>query len=183
MRLSLLGLLAGVALVAALAVAPAQAKNCGSHTVAPPGNSGVNQYVEHVPTACGDKPTSGTQGGGVGGGAGGPGGPGGPGSGSGISGQTASQLAKLGAAGKAAAAFAQATAPSRGKGSGGQNGNHGSVSGATAGGSGSSPITSLVKALTGSSSGGGLGTFLPILLVATLIGVTGIALLRRRRAT
>jgi hypothetical protein len=180
MKSSLLGLLAGVALVLALATAPAQAKNCGSHTVAPPGNSGVNQYVEHVPTACGDKPTNK-----VGGGAGGAGGSGGPGSGGAIPASTASLLAKLGAAGRGAAAFAQATAPGHAGRNGGTPSNgagSSSVSGASTG-AGSSPITSLVKALTGSSSGGGLGTFLPILLIASAIGLGGIALLRRRRAT
>jgi hypothetical protein len=178
MRSSLLGLLVGVALVAALAAAPAQAKNCGTHTVAPPGNSGVNQYVEHVPTACGDKPSNKVQGG-VGGG-GGAGGAGGSGSGGGISASTARQLAKLGAAGQAAAAFAKATSP----GHAGKNGRgSASVSSASTGDSGSSPISSLVRALTGSSSGGGLGTFLPILLIASVIGLGGIALLRRRRAT
>jgi hypothetical protein len=37
-----------------------------------------------------------------------------------------------------------------------------------------------VKALTGSSGTGGLGLLLPIILVATLVGVTVLAVLRRR---
>jgi hypothetical protein len=39
---------------------------------------------------------------------------------------------------------------------------------------------SLAKSLTGSSSGGGLGSLLPIILVASALGAAALALLRRR---
>src|SRR5437764_366963 len=71
-----------IALVAALAF-PAAAAARG-HTIAPPGDSGVQQYVETIPTAHGGKPTSGLHGGGSGhhgGGGGISGGGGGTGSG------------------------------------------------------------------------------------------------------
>ncbi len=132
----------------------------------------MNQYVEVFPTPCGHQPTNKIPPGGSGGGSG---------SGGGISASTASQLAKLGPAGQAAAGFALATAPARAVHKHGKAGGGSAVSAASAGGGGASPITSLVKALTGSSSGGGLGTFLPILLIAAVIGLAGIALLRRRR--
>jgi hypothetical protein len=133
-------------------------------TIAPPGNSGVSQYQEDVPTAKGNRPTNtivpgGTHGGGSSGGT--------------ISTSTLRALDKQGSAGRKAAALAEATAPgpARPSKSGGAN---------TNGGSGSSPVSSVVKALTGSSSSGGLGPLLPIILIVSLLGAAAIALLRRR---
>src|ERR1700683_1937273 len=129
MRSAVLGLLVSLVLPAsALAAKP-------THTIAPPGNSGVSQYQEDVPTAKGNRPTNtivpgGTHGGGSSGGT--------------ISTSTLRALDKQGAAGRQAAALAQATAPgsARPSKSGGANAS-----------SGSSPVSSVVKALTGSSSG------------------------------
>src|SRR5690348_15672707 len=50
-----------IALVAALAFPPAAAAK--GHPIAPPGFSGVQQYVETIPTAHGGKPTRGLHGG------------------------------------------------------------------------------------------------------------------------
>jgi hypothetical protein len=41
---------------------------------------------------------------------------------------------------------------------------------------------SVLSALTGSSSGGGLGIFLPVVLVAVVLGAGGLALLRRAKS-
>jgi hypothetical protein len=134
-------------------------------TIAPPGNSGISQYQEDVPTAKGNQPTDtivpggGSHGGGSSGGT--------------ISPSTLRALDRQGSAGRRAAALAEATAPGsvRSAKSGGAN---------TSGNSGSSPVTSVVKALTGSSSNGGLGPLLPIILALSLLGAAVLALLRRR---
>jgi hypothetical protein len=162
--------------------APALAK----HTVlVPPGNSGASQYVETVPTAGGGRPSGSIHPGGPGSGATGKGGP--------ISPATLRQLNAQGPAGRAAAALAEATAPNHP-----QPAASGHVDATAPGdaepaaaarvarqspvaaGGGASPASSVVKALTGSSGTGGLGLLLPILLIATLFGVTLIAVLRRR---
>jgi len=62
-----------------------------------PGNSGIDEYTEGVPSAGGEKPTSGTGSGG--------------GGASVVSPQTTEQLAKLGAEGAAAARAAEASSP------------------------------------------------------------------------
>lgn len=167
-----------IALVLALgAPASAQAR---VHTIAPPGNSGVGQYLETVPTAGGAQPSNtvhplvGTaRGSGPNSGAGGTGGS--PG-GDPLSPSTRRDLAKRGPAGAAAAALAQATAPTATRGAGA--GARSAVSGG-----GASPATSVLKSLTGSSSGSGLGPLLPSLLVLSLLGAALLAVLRRRRAS
>jgi hypothetical protein len=162
--------------------------------LAPPGNSGIGQYVEVVPTAGGGQPSNtvhshgaaggvpGGRNGGTGGsgGAGGSGGTGGSGGGA-VSPATAKALAAHGNDGKAAASLAAATAPAIAHhGAGSSTGSSGG-SGSAASPSGSSPTSSVLKALTG-SSGGGLGPIIPVVLIASLLGAAGLAL-RRRRAT
>jgi len=160
MRSAVIALLVSLALPAsALATSP------GS-SIAPPGNSGVSQYREDVPTAKGNRPSSAFVPGGTSGS--------GPSSGA-LSSSTVRALDKQGSAGRKAAALAEATAPSIA----GPSKNSGSASQDP----GSSPVTSVVKALTGSSSSGGLGPLLPIILIGSLLGVTALAVLRRRRAT
>lgn len=199
-----------LALAIAFALAaPAQAKR--GPTIAPPGNSGVSQYVESVPTAGGSQPSNtihrrtgnpghgaaGSQGGGggqgglgaghpmAGGSRGGSaaarsGGGGSQGSGAGaISPSTASALTAQGADGASAAAFAQATAPGRARTSAPRTGASRQVP-ATPARSGSSPVSSVVKALTGSASNGGLGPLLPVILAVSLLGATALAIARRR---
>jgi hypothetical protein len=179
-----------IALVVALGVpASAQAR---VHTIAPPGNSGVGQYLETVPTAGGAQPSntvhpvvgalgkSGKPPGAAatGGGAGSTGGGAGAGSpgGGAISPSTQRSLAAHGPTGAAAAALAQATAPapSRRDDLGAR---------ASTSGGGSSPAASVLKSLTGSTSSGGLGPLLPSLLVASVLGAAVLALLRRRRTS
>jgi hypothetical protein len=151
-------------------VLPASAV-AAKHTIAPPGNSGVSQYQENVPTAKGNQPSNTIS---PGGGTNGPGSTGGS-----LSPSTLRALDKQGSAGRKAAALAQATAPRTGRTAGTPTvkTNAGSQD------SGASPVTSVVKALTGSSNGSGLGALLPIILIASLLGVTALAVLRRRRAT
>jgi hypothetical protein len=171
-------------LPAALALtlaAPAAAKN---RTLAPPGNSAIGQYVESVPTASGSQPTNSIHpaGGGAhsGGSAGGGTGGGGPSSGAGtaVSAATLQSLASHGSDGQATAALARATAPTAST-AGGSPG-HGSST-LNHGGSSGSPFSAVLSALGGSSTGGGLGVLLPIILIGTLLGAGALALLRRRR--
>lgn len=138
--------------------------------LAPPGNSGIGQYVEVVPTAGGGKPTGGV-------GSGRP-------AASVIPPAAARALARAGADGRAAAALANATAPSLAalaSGSATQPGNYP----ATGSGGGSSPLSTLARAVTGSSSGRGLGAWLPAILIVVALGGGAIGLRKRlaRRST
>jgi hypothetical protein len=169
---------------------PAAAFAGGKGTVAPPGNSGVSQYVEDVPTVKGNKPSStivvthnggggsGHSGGGSGSGSSG-GGAGGSGSGSGGSSSSVSQatispavtkkLDRSGKAGQSAAALAHATAPVVTK-------RKPAASKPPAAAS-----TQVLKALEGSAGGGGMGAFLPIFLIASLVLVSAVGIFYRRR--
>jgi hypothetical protein len=176
-----------IALVVALGVpASAQAR---VHTIAPPGNSGVGQYLETVPTAGGAQPSNTVHpvvgalgksgkppGTGATGGGGTPGGAAGSPGGGAISSSTQRSLANQGPSGAAAAALARATAPAPTRRVGPR------ATSAVSGG-GSSPATSVLKSLTGSTSGGGLGPLLPSLLIASVLGAAVLALLRRRRTS
>lgn len=173
----------------------ALAKGKGT-TVAPPGNSGVSQYVEDVPTVKGNKPSSsvvvppsggggsGTAGGSGSGGSG-SGSSGGSGSSSGGAGtdgaSSASQppltpavtkkLNRSGRAGRSAVALADATAPvvTTQKPRGGKPP--------------AAATTQVLKALEGSAGGGGMGAFLPIFLIASLVLVSAFGIFHRRRST
>jgi hypothetical protein len=170
-----------IALVLALGVpASAQAR---VHTIAPPGNAGVGQYLETVPTAGGGQPSNTVHP--VTGAVIGSGGPGNPSGGArtaggdAVSRSTERALAKRGPAGAAAASLAQATAPRRSSSSTPNTGIPASASTAA----GSSPASSVFKSLTGSTGGGGLGPLLPSLLIASVLGAGVLALLRRRRTS
>jgi hypothetical protein len=180
-----------IALVLALAIpASAQAR---VHTIAPPGNSGVGQYLETVPTAGGAQPSNTVHpvAGAVGGSGKPPGGSAGTSGtagtngsagttgatgGDAISSSTRRALAEQGPTGTAAAGLANATAPAPPR-----RAEHGAATAVSGGGS--SPAASVLKSLTGSSSGSGLGPLLPSLLIASLLGAAVLALLRRRRAS
>lgn len=179
-----------IGLIALLLLTTPSGASAANRTIAPPGNSAVGQYVESVPTATGGRPTNtihphsgsfggpGGSSGGPGGSSGGPGGSlgsqGGSSSGLGagvIPARAARALSARGRAGRSAAELAVATAPHRAKASGN-------------GGVGSSPASSVAKALTGSgSSGPGLGVLLPVILVGSAIAGGAISIARRRRAT
>jgi hypothetical protein len=174
MRTAVLGVLLSL-------IVPAGA-GAAVRTIAPPGNSGVSQYQEDVPTAKGNRPsntiTPGTTNGpGPSSGSGSSSGAGSSSSGGSLSSSTLRALDRQGSAGRGAAALAQATAPGQGGAS------RPTGIGRDSQEPGSSPASSLVKALTGSSNGGGLGALLPIILAVTLVAATALALLRRRRTT
>jgi MYXO-CTERM domain-containing protein len=135
-----------------------------------------------VPTAKGNRPSATIV---PGGGSHGPGSSGGA-----ISAGTVRTLDGQGSAGRQAVALAEAAAPVADATSRSSRRPGAKVKAPTAPGanvsqqpSGASPITGAVNALTGSSSGGGLGPVLPIILIASLFGVAMLALLRRRRET
>src|SRR5690348_16610731 len=161
-----------IAIALAVALAAPSLAQARVHKIAPPGNSGVGQYVETVPTADGGQPTSTVHPGGVGG-SGGRGGTGGGASSTpsgAIASSTQRALAKQGAIGDATAALATATAPRRPRPAARSNRAQAQPSGsASAAGEGSSPSTSVLKALTGSTSGGGLGPLLPIALIGSVL--------------
>jgi hypothetical protein len=139
--------------------------------VAPPGNSGVSQYMEDIPTVQGNKPASSVV---VpsnrGGGSGGSGSSGslGVASNSAIPNSVVKKLDHSGSAGRAAIAFAEATssAPVKSK---------------PRKSSPAAPVTSVVRALTGSTGGGGLGAFLPVLLIGLLVIVSAFGIFQRWR--
>jgi hypothetical protein len=167
----------------ALALAAPSAAQARAHTIAPPGNSGVGQYVETLPTADGSQPTSTVHSGGVGGG-GGTGGSGGASGGGAIAASTRRALAKQGPTGDATAAVAQATAPRRTRPAARPGDAPVNPSGSAAFASGgSSPSVSVIKALTGSTSGGGLGPLLPIVLIGSVLAAAVLTLVRRRRTS
>jgi hypothetical protein len=148
------------------------------HTLIPPGNSSVSQYVENVPTAHGGCPSSAI------------------GTHLSLHSARSSTLTRSaqgalladGPDGAATMALARATAPGSAK--------SGLLGGAVPGAServserarsrssaataGSSPLQALAGALGGSSGGGGLGMILPIVLALCLLG-TVLMLLQRRR--
>ncbi len=170
-------------------------------TVAPPGNSAVNQYVESVPTAGGGRPDGSIHtGSGAPGRSGGSGGSGGSSAGS-IPATTQRSLNAQGADGQRAAALALATSPTPSvsrPGSGSASGSSGAShqkSHRPAGAAGpplhptastsqgASPLSAVFKALTGSTSSGGLGLLLPIILVVSFLAASVLGIARRRRTT
>jgi len=175
----------GLALAILLA-APAWAQ-ARVHTIAPPGNSGVSQYLETVPTAGGGQPTDTVhpRAGGVGvDGSGGPGSPGGNGGSRAVATvapSTQRALAEKGPDGVAAAALAQATAPRGASSHAFADGAAASSAPAASTDDGSSPTASVFKAFTGSTGGGGVGPLLPIVLIGSVLAAAGLGLTRRRR--
>ncbi len=176
--------------VAAVAVSLAAAPAASAYKLAPPGNSAVSQYVENVPGAKGNVPTTSIH----------------SHSGSGtsvaVTPSTQRALSSQGADGARAAALANATAPAGvrgenrrsqhhvagaagGRGSGGSGtggGGTGSTASSPVSGSVASPTSAVLKAVTGSATHG-LGALLPVILVVSAIGAGMLSVLRRRRAT
>jgi hypothetical protein len=148
-------------------------------TCAPPGNSGVNQYVEVVPGVGCNHPTSG------------------PGSGNGghhtggtLPGNTSHQLAASGGAGKAVqqlVATSGTGGSSRGTSATHKHGHGTTGSPANVGhqitASGRSPLSALLHPILTGAGAGGLGLILPVGLACILAFMVLVALLRRRRLT
>jgi hypothetical protein len=151
-----------VCLVACVATAaPAAAQR----EIAPPGNAGVDEYLETVPGGGGNEPLERDRRGGLPAGA-------------------RRKLEGLGRDGRAAAALADAgsprsTADGRPAGAAGQGAGpvRGDVGGAGDGGGG---VASVLGQTLGADDG--MGVALPILLVVTLAGAAGFAVVRRGRS-
>lgn len=176
----------GLILLALLLPAVAPAKQ---RTLTPPGDSSVSQYLETIPTAAGPSP---------------PGGGNGHGSGA-LSGPARRRLLSHGAQGRLLATLVNTTAPSTGappspashraatgahRPGGGTTTTAAQRSGTHAAGgrtplgniAGESPASFILSAATGGDGGGGLGIFLPGLLLAAAIAA-GAGLLGRRQRT
>jgi hypothetical protein len=150
--------LAPLVLVLAALTLPSAAAAAGSN--APPGNSGVDQYFETIPSAGGNHPAArGAK----------------PGAG-GLSAAERRRLAAAGPAGAAAADLAAANAPRRAR------HHHGPGATTTAplpSAAGRSPFSTALHAVSGSDSSG-LGILLPLILGATLLaGILAVAVRRR----
>lgn len=145
------------ALVAVLLLAfavPATAIAQEPLTNAPPGNSAIDEYLETVPGATGNqRPRRPGAGGTV------------------LTPAERKRLEALGPDGKVLADAVDATAPPRAK-----PAQKIDVEGAE----GRSPITAVLDAATGQDGGEGMGFMLPVILLASLLGVIVLAVLRRR---
>jgi hypothetical protein len=159
-----------IALLAlAVSVPGAHAQN------APPGNSGIDEYVEAVPSTTGPKPTNKSNGD----------------QGKVLRSGQQKALEQQGADGKAAAELAQRFGtPGTGKthtkraNRSQAAGNHGDDATVDADGvSGDSVASSLRNAVLPDAGSGGLGPALPIILVAIAAAGVAAAILRRHRAS
>jgi hypothetical protein len=146
----------------------APAAHATIRTIAPPGNSGVQQYLESVPTASGNRPTNSVHVGGAGGGGRHGGG------GGGITPSTQRRLTALGAAGAGVAALTKATAPRISRRTPRRAAKRLAAGGGRAA---KSPVAAVADTLAGSTSG--LGTLLPVILLGTLLGSAAIVVVRR----
>lgn len=148
-----LTMLVALVLLAAPAVAPAQQPL----TNAPPGNSAIDEYLETVPGATGNQvPRRPGTGGHV------------------LTPAQRKRLEALGPDGKALADVVDATAPPPAK-----PGQKIDLDDAK----GRSPVSAVIEAATGSNGGAGMGVFLPIILLASLVGTIVLVVLRRRSAS
>lgn len=140
-------------------------------TNAPPGWSGIDQYLETVPGAGGNHPSGEVAPRRGGGGQGPP-----------LSPSTRRGLSAQGEPGRAATRFAEQSAPRR-RGTAGaahREGDRGAgAERSTSDHESVSPLSALVRTVTGDDEQG-LGIVLPILLAAVLIGAAGFRVLRRR---
>jgi hypothetical protein len=148
---------------------PGAAGAHGYRTIAPPGDSAVSQYVEVVPTDAGGSPA----------------GFGAPQTGA-LTPAVRRTLAGAGQPGQTLAAIVEATAPPparRGTGKSGQTGASagipgGSIAGLSAKGAPSSEAL-VASAVTGGGNGG-LGVFLPGIMLAGVVAVIARLVFRRR---
>jgi hypothetical protein len=133
---------------------PAAALAQTAQTNAPAGNSAIDEYLETVPGATGNqRPTQG-------------------GKTSALTAAQRARLERLGPDGKTLAAAVDATAPARAT-------LHPSTADpATV--KGRSPLGEVLDAAGGGGDGGGMGIFLPAILLASLLGCIALVVLRRR---
>lgn len=146
-------------ILGALAALPPSAS--AQSSTAPPGNSGVAEYVETVPGATGNRSLRKPRGGE-----------------NALTPAARRALEQLGKEGRATADALEATAPGATRTTSKPAGN-GSPA-ADLGGGGDSPLRAVVEAATGGGTSSGMGWVLPFILGATLALVTATALARRR---
>lgn len=156
--------------VLALAAPAAPALARCTTTNAPPGNSAIDQYLESVPSTCGNQPTGAVQG-----------------RPRPLRGAATRALRSQGTDGQRLAQIVAATAPPKARKAAerGQAAGAGLASPPAAGGSGDvkgrSPLGSVAHAvLTGSGGGSGMGAAFPVLLIALAAGTLVLGLRRRR---
>jgi len=161
-------------LLALILAAPASAQK----QIAPPGNGGVDEYLETVPGAGGNRPVD----------------PNGRPNRGGLTPSARRKLAALGKDGRAAAALAVASAPARDARSTAPGGARSSQDGGSDAGSsrgrGSATGTAAPGRSAADKGGSALATalrplleggLLPLLLLAVLAGAIALAVLKRRR--
>lgn len=177
-----LSALLGVLAALLVAAAPAAAQQSGGN--APPGVSGLDEYLETIPGPEGERPTGSVgrdEGGGSNGGRGSRGG--------GLSSRERERLAARGGDGEALVVLVDATAPGGASGEGGDGDSGGDAGDQTdLGPAGDpraeagppSPLAATIDALTGDSDGDGLGWLLPAILVSVALAGVIAFLLRRR---
>jgi hypothetical protein len=165
-------------------VLPATAWATGGATVAPPGQSGIAQYLEVVPSAAGARPP------GAGGGNGGAG----AAQGGALTDTQRHRLDGLGPDGRSLAAVIDATAPQQAApaaatGTASPSGRPEAPGAYASGSSGGRPLSSgssgspasLLLDAVGGHDGGGLGPSLPAFMLVSALGVAGAYAVRRRR--
>ena len=158
-------------LVSLVLAAPATAQD--DKVYAPPGNSGIEEYLEVVPGAGGDQPAGGDKGGTATA----------PTPAAALGADNAQKLEALGPDGEAAAAAAAAGSPTDAT-TARQRHKSEPLGGASNGESiaaqgGGDPVSSVARALGG--DGGGMGLLFPILLGLTLILALSLAIARKLR--
>lgn len=160
-RLTLLLLCAG----ALLSAAPAAAQQ----STAPPGNAGIDEYVETVPGASGNRTPRerGRRGGGI------------------LPAEARRALEREGADGERLAQLIQQTAdaPAR-RAPRGERDRDGTPEPAAPGlrDGGESPLAAVVSAATGSGGPSGMGIVFPLLIAVSLLAVIAAVLVRKRTA-
>lgn len=156
----------GAIVLATLALCLLPSSAAARHVIAPPGNAGVEQYVEVVPGAEGNEPVDAHSG-----------------KGDAISQSTQRHLEALGPEGKADASFAKATGSSKGRRDEGKghSGKHAAGGGRTAkGGDSGTTGTPNAGQPAQTAAGGGIGIGLPLALALIALLALGGGLLRRR---
>ena len=151
------------AVVTLLLLAPAVAIAQAPQRNAPAGNAGIEEYLETIPGATGNRPSR-------------P--PGGDGGASNTPALTAAQrarLERLGPNGKALADVVDATSPAGAT----PRKKTPATKAAPSTGQGRSPLSGVLDAAAG-RDGGGMGALLPGILAATALGVGGLVFMRRR---
>ena len=164
-----------IALVLVSGALPATTQAAGTSSLAPPGNSAVDEYLETVPTAVGHTRPK-------------PPGDGGAGAGKDdrVQGAGAGGSAPSGATGSARHArrgpAGPATNPPRRAASDAERLVTPSLESEGASSRGRSPAGELLAAIVGQRAGDGMGLALPAILLATVLGAAVLTLRRRRAA-